>query len=143
MNSRVRQCTRLMRVRGIQHDLAAAVAARAVRQVETLELSASKIATLRSGFVAEQGMVPGAVLASLGEIAMRLDVAREDLGKSINGARAQADACQEARLVARRNQESAERLTGKAVTQATRRSERRRSEPRAPRRRLDDEDQQG
>lgn len=143
MNSRVRQCTRLVRVRGIQHDLAAAVAARAVRQVETLESSDSKLAMLRDGFGVEQGTMSGAVLASLGEIAMRLDVAREGLGKSITGARAQADACKAARLVARRNQESAERLTGKAITQAVRRSERKQPEPRAPQRRLDDEDQQG
>lgn len=143
MNARVRQCTRLVRVRGIQHDLAAAVTARAVRQVETLEQSDGKLAQLRDGFGAEEGMISGAMLASLCEIATRLDVARETLGRSITGARAQADACKAARLIARRNQESAERLTQKATAQAVRRSERKQPEPRAPRRRLDDEDQQG
>lgn len=139
MNQRVRQCARLARVRTIQHGLAAAVAERAVRQVESLETSAGKLALLRSGFGTEEGMVSGAALASLGEIAMRLDVAREGLTRSLQRARAQATVCRDKRIVARRDQESADRLTGNAAREAARRADRKHMPRSVIRKRLDDD----
>lgn len=133
-----RQCERLARVRTIQHGLAAAVSKRAALQVQTLEASSSQLASLREGFGNSQGTISGAALASLGEIAMRLDLARLGLSQSITGARAQASKYNSARLDARRNQESAERLTEKAATHAERRAERKQGERPSQRRRHDD-----
>ena len=137
MSARVRQCARLARVRTIQHTLAAASASRAARQVEALEASSDKLASLRIGFGAEQGETSGSALASLGEIAMRLDVAREGLKASIAGARRKATLCKEARMAARRDQESAERLTEKAAIEESRKAEKQQAQRPFARRRID------
>jgi hypothetical protein len=126
---------RLARVRDIQFGLAAAVHGQAERQVELLEGSAVRLASLRDGFAAEAGATSGSVLASLGELAMRLELAREGLRNSIAGARGNAERCKEARDAARRDQESADRLTEKATTEARRRAERKQAEQFRPRKR--------
>lgn len=142
MSNRVRQCSRLVRVRSIQHNLAALVADHAFRRVEALESSAGQLARLRDGFAPEQGTSSGAIIASLGEIAMRLDAARDGLGKTITGARAQAAASGEARLAARQRQESAQRITDKAAADAARKAEKKQAaSPRRRIRKLDPETQ--
>ena len=77
----------------------------------------------RGGFRAEPGLSSGAALASVGEIAMRLDLAREGLAKTLNGARDEAAIAKDARLAARRKQESAKRLGEKAAAEASRKAE--------------------
>jgi hypothetical protein len=118
MNARVRKTGRFARVRMIQHSLAAIAAAKATQQVESLEASMVKLVSLRDGARPPAGVIPGAMLAGAGEIAMRLDAAREQVARSADAARARAARCQEARLLARRNEDIAERLkeaTVKAV----------------------------
>lgn len=126
MNARVRQLARFARVRTIQHNLAAAAAAEAQRQVESLEASIGKLVGLRDGMRAPGGVIPAAMLASTGEIMTRLDQARETVARSAAGARAQASLREATRLAARRNQESAERLTDKAARTAEAIAERKR-----------------
>jgi hypothetical protein len=123
MSNRLRQCLRLTHVRSIQHGLAALASEHAHRRVEALEMSADQLARLRVGFGVEPGFSSGAALASVGEIAMRLDIAREGLAKSISGARDQADIAREARLAARRKQESTQRLSEKTAAEAARHAE--------------------
>lgn len=137
MTRRVRQCARLVRVRTIQHNIAAVSASRAARQVEALEASSHKLASLRIGFGAEPGQTSGSALASLGELAMRLDVAREGLKASIVGARRRASLCREVRMAAQRDQESAERLTEKAAIEESRKAEKQQAQRPFARRRID------
>lgn len=118
MNARVRQLARFARVRTIQHNLAAAAAAQAQRHAESLEASIGKLVGLRDGMQVPGGVIPAAMLASTGEIMMRLDEARETVARSAAGARTQASLREATRLAARRNQESAERLTDKAAKAA-------------------------
>ena len=110
MKSARAQRVRIARVRKIQHDLAAARAAVANEQVRSLESSADQLARIRESMAADQGHTNGSALAGLGELALRLDVARDTLGKSLLNARAVAGTREGERLAAYRDQESAERL---------------------------------
>lgn len=139
MNPKVRRVERLVRVRKIQHALAAAKSEAARRRVAELELSAERLSLLRGGFGAGQGLVDGAALASLGEFAMRLDVAREGLTRTIGGARIYAERLHDRSMVARRDRESAERLGNKAVRDAVRALDRKQHSRRTLRRGLSEE----
>lgn len=138
MTARVRQFARIARVRRIQHGFASAAAVKAAGEAELLESSAARLAQLRAGLGAGAGETSGATLASLGELAMRLDKARAGLSTAISGARSIAQAREAVRLAARRDQESVERLGGKAAATAARLAERRMPVARRPRARLND-----
>lgn len=115
MKARVAKRQRIARVRRIQHDLASAAAARAENQVTMLENSAERLMQLRQSLTAGQGMSSGATLANLGELAMRLDAARNGLSDAIASARANAEHQANLRLDARRRQESADKLEARAA----------------------------
>jgi hypothetical protein len=129
----IRQRARIVRVRRVQHDLAAAAAAKATAELRALENSEERLKQIRHGLGAGEGQLFGSALASLGELAMRLDQAREGLGRSITGAKVQVATREGVRLAARRDQESAEKLEERAVAAARRADERKRSATRAPR----------
>jgi hypothetical protein len=136
MSNRLRQCLRLTQVRSIQHALAAGVSNQAQQRVEQLELSEGQLARLRGGFRSAPGLISGAALASTGELAMRLDLARHDLARTLSGARDQAEVARDARISARRREESARRLGEKSAEQAARKAEKKQvaSSPRRARR---------
>lgn len=142
MKNVIRQRARLARVRRIQHGLAATAAAQAKGEVRMLEDNVDRLARLRGGLGVGEGVTSGAYLSSLGELAMRLDKAREGLDRTIKGARAAADARETVRLAARRDQESAERLEQRAVSAAERLAERRAATPRRPRYRMTEQGEQ-
>lgn len=119
------QRARIARVRTLQHGIAATAAAQAAARVRELEDSAERLGLIHSSLRPADGLNPGARIASLGELAMRLDDAREGLKRSIGFARQAADAREGSRLVARRDQEGAERLHGRALAAETRAAERR------------------
>lgn len=123
--SLVRQRARIARVRRLQHDRAALAAAKAAGHVRALESNDERLGQMRRNLAAEPGLTTGALLASRGELAMRLESARAGLGLSINGARAAAALREQARLGARRDQESAEKLQDRAATHAAREEDRR------------------
>jgi len=106
---------RIARVRKVQHSLAAAAAARAENHAVMLETSAERLAQLRFSLSVNKGMSSGAVMANLGELAMRLDDARHGLKDAIASARANASQQAEVRLEARRRQESANKLEARAA----------------------------
>ena len=116
--SAVAQRARIARVRRLQHNLAAAAAAKAKGHVQSLELSSSRLKQIREGLAAEPGLTSGASLASRGELAMRLESARNGLGRTIEGARAAARLRETERLGARRDQEGAEKLEHRATQAA-------------------------
>lgn len=115
MNAVRRQRARIARVRRLQHDRAAARAAIAQEQVVSLEASEQQLKRIREGIVADHGHTSGAALAGMGELALRLDVARDGLGKSLLNARAVAGTREVERLAAYRDQESAEKLKERAA----------------------------
>ena len=116
----LRQRARIARVRGIQHSLAALAAAKASGHVVTLESNQQRLKQMGEALTAPPGPSTGATLASRGELAMRLDAARHGLGQSIDVARAAASLRERARLGARRDQESAEKLEKKAASAVAR-----------------------
>ncbi len=120
MSRLVRQRARLARVRRVQHNLAAGAAARAAAEVQRLEASVTRLAQLRDGLAAAEGLATGATLASLGELALRLDGARAGLAPSISRARTAADRREAERLEAHRNEESADKLEQRALATAER-----------------------
>jgi hypothetical protein len=115
MNGLVRQRARLARVRRIQHGLAATVAAQAAGRVQMLETSRERLRQMRSELRPAEGPTTGAAMARMGELAMRLDSARHNLGPTIDSARSAAMAREGERLAARRDQESAEKLEAAAL----------------------------
>ena len=112
--SNVAQRARIARVRRLQHDLAAAAAAKANGHLQNLELNNHRLKQIREGLSAEPGLTTGASLASRGELAGRLEGARNGLGRTIEGARAAVRLREHERLGARRNQEGAEKLEQRA-----------------------------
>ncbi len=112
------QRTRIARVRRLQHNLAAAAAAKANGHVQSLELNSRRLKQIREGLAAEPGLTSGASLASRGELATRLESARDGLGRTIDGARAAARLRETERLGARRDQEGAEKLERRAARAA-------------------------
>jgi hypothetical protein len=114
MNGLVRQRARLARVRRIQHGLAASVAAEAAGRVQMLETSRERLLQMRSELCPIAGATTGAAMARMGELAMRLDAARYNLGPTIDSARSAAAAREAERRSARRDQESAEKLEAAA-----------------------------
>lgn len=139
MNGQVQQRGRIARVRRIQHGLAASSAAQAAEQVQLLETNRQRLALMRTELSAPRGMSSGAELARLGELAMRLDDARQGLARSIDTARAAAAARETLRVEARRDQESAERLQQAAEQAVASAAERRPLRSGRPRSRLQDE----
>ena len=125
MNGLVRQRARLARVRKIQHGLAATVAAAAAERVQLLETSRERLRQMRAELRPIEGATSGAALARMGELAMRLDSARFGLAPSIDAARSAASAKEQARVRARQDQESAERLEHAAARAAADMAERR------------------
>jgi hypothetical protein len=110
MTAALRQRQRIVRVRKIQHALAASAAATAAGRVRSLELSRERLRQMRVELKPVAGPTNGQALAQTGELAMRLDSARLGLGQTIESARSAAATREAERLVARRDQESAEKL---------------------------------
>ena len=125
MNGLVRQRARLARVRRIQHGLAATVAAKAAGRVQMLETSRERLLQMRTELRPVEGATTGAAMARMGELAMRLDAARNSLGPTIDSARSAAAAREADRRAARRDQESAEKLQAAALRVAEEAAEQR------------------
>ena len=118
MSAALRQRQRIVKVRRIQHALAANAAATAAGRVRNLELSRERLLQMRAELKPVEGPTCGQALAQMGELAQRLDSARLGLGQTIESARSAAAIREAERLTARRDQESAEKLEDIAVRAA-------------------------
>lgn len=118
MSNALRQRQRIVRVRKIQHALAANAAAQAAGRVRTLEMSRTRLLQMRAELKPVEGPTSGQALAQMGELALRLDSARLGLGPTIESARSAAAVREAERLAARRDQDSAEKLEGMAYRAA-------------------------
>lgn len=116
MSSMLKQRARISRVRRLQHNIAASSVAEANMQLRQLEFSQERLSQMRLDLGARMGATSGAMMASAGELAMRLDAARVGLAPSIDAAKAAVALKEERRLHARRDQESAERLEQRSVS---------------------------
>lgn len=123
MTGALRQRQRIVKVRKIQHALAANAAATAAGRVRSLELSRERLLKMRAELKPVAGPTTGQALAQMGELAQRLDSARLGLGPTIDSARSAAATREAERLAARRDQESAEKLEGIAFRAAEELSE--------------------
>jgi len=127
MKAIVQQRARIARVRHVQHLQAAAAAAAAQGQLDQLELSAQRLATLRGSLGCAPGLSTGAALSGAAELALRLDNARIGLTDAIVSARAVAAERAEQRIEARRRKESADKLDSRAAAALARLIEQRAS----------------
>ena len=118
MSSALRQRQRIVKVRKIQHALAANAAAAAAGRVRSLELSRTRLLQMRAELKSVEGPTTGQALAQMGELALRLDNARLGLGQTIDSARSAAAMRETERVASRRDQESAEKLEGIAFRAA-------------------------
>lgn len=125
MSNSIRQRTRIARVRRIQHGMAALAATRAQDHVQALETNEERLKQMRQALAAASGPCLGADIASRAELAMRLEAAREGLRNTIAGAKKTVELKEQARVGARRHQESAEQLEARAVSAAARKADQR------------------
>jgi hypothetical protein len=123
--SNVKQRARIARVRRIQHGLAALAATKAQDHVQTLETNEQRLMQMRQALAAASGPCRGADLASRAELAMRLEAAQAGLAKTIAGAKTVVTLREQARIGARRDQESAEQLETRAASAIARKQDRR------------------
>ena len=135
--SATKQRARIARVRRIQHGMAALAATRAQDHVSALENNEQRLQQMRHALAAGTGASLGADLASRCELAMRLELAQQGLAKTIVGAKKTVALREQARMGARRDQESAEQLEARAASAAARKQDRRsaalfRPRPRKP-----------
>src|ERR1700741_4848150 len=103
MKALVAKRARITRVRDVQHRLAMSAAATAEAQVVTLETNAAKLASMRDSLTVPTGPTTGAALQNRGELAQRLDKARDGLTDAIVSARAAAERKVAERLEARKH----------------------------------------
>ena len=132
MSATVRQRARIARVRELQHNLAAVEATRAANEAAKLEHTASQLARLRDTLA--PAVASGAAIAGLGELRTRLDTAQAGLAHPIAVARKSAEAAEDRRRDAHRDQEAATRLLTNARSTAEAAAERRASANCRPRR---------
>jgi hypothetical protein len=107
---------RLVRLRAIEHHLAAAALARADTALTNVTAIEGRVGHLRDGIATSPGETTGRVLQSLAEFAQRLDGARDGLASSRTAADAERAACDEVRRAARRSEELAGRLHSSALS---------------------------
>lgn len=101
---------RMIRIRAVEHRAAQARLAKAQGDLSDLARLASRLESLRSDLNVGTGAVQGMALNSLGEMAMRLEAAREQLKNPINDAREHRDDMTAIQRGAHAREESASRL---------------------------------
>ena len=79
MTTRTARRKRIIRVRSVEHQMAEANLARANGELANLVELAKRLETLRVDLAMAKGEVAGRALNSIGELAMRLDMAKENL----------------------------------------------------------------
>ena len=79
MNARTARRKRIIRVRNVEHQMAEANLARANGELASLVELAKRLETLRSDLAMAKGAVAGRALNTIGELGLRLDMAKENL----------------------------------------------------------------
>ena len=108
------RCTRILRVRSIEHRVAASRQAVAERRVVELLGVARRLGDLRESLRPVPGPVSGQALHAMSEMEDRLRRAAGDLAQPISLAEAHHEQASIARIWARTREDGAERLRDKA-----------------------------
>lgn len=135
MKEQIKGRARLLRVRGTQHRIAQADAARAQHDVERVLFNRQRVEQLRSDVQVRPTMTTGAHLATVAEFAMRLDgvsaILKASEQRTLAIAELRRDACIQAQIneegvrrLHRSAVDSWEALAGKRLAQSTRRRRR-------------------
>ena len=110
MNARTARRKRIIRVRTVEHQMAEANLARATGELASLVELSKRLETLRADLAMAKGEVAGRALNTIGELGMRLDMAKENLVAPLvnaNSRREQAGVMAQSAMV---KEESAVRL---------------------------------
>ena len=91
MNARTARRKRIIRVRTVEHQMAEANLARANGELASLVELAKRLETLRADLAVAKGAVAGRALNTIGELGMRLDVAKDNLVAPLSHASAHRD----------------------------------------------------
>jgi len=135
MNARTARRKRIIRVRTVEHQMAEANLARANGELASLVELSRRLETLRADLAMAKGAIAGRALNTIGELGMRLDMAKENLVAPLAGASFRRD---EAGLIAQSamvKEESAVRLYERSRRSAEAEMERRTDANRPHRRR--------
>jgi hypothetical protein len=135
MNARTARRKRIIRVRTVEHQMAEANLARATGELASLVELSKRLETLRADLAMAKGEVAGRALNTIGELGMRLDMAKENLVAPLVNAssrREQAGAMAQSAMV---KEESAVRLYERSRLSDVREQERRTDANRPHRRR--------
>lgn len=115
MSRHVDRCGRIVRVREVEHRVAAARQAAAERRVTDLLEVARRIDALRSSLGTSQGESDGQSLKAMSEMLSRLGKAEGDLARPIGEAEAIRERASLMRLAARTREDGAGRLREKTA----------------------------
>lgn len=125
MTSRTARRKRIIRVRSVEHQMAEANLARATGELANLVELGKRLETLRTDLAMAKGAVAGRALNTIGELGMRLDMAKENLVAPTAGASARRDQMGALAQRAMVKEESAVRLYERSRKSAEQEMERR------------------
>ncbi|HET8749858.1 MAG TPA: hypothetical protein VFM42_03865 [Sphingomicrobium sp.] len=115
MTSLSQRFTRVVRVRSVEHQVAAADQVAAERRIVELLGVARRLGELRSNLRPRLGLTSGQSMQAMGEMQNRLSQAEAELARPIRQAEANHEQASAARLVARAREDGAGRLRDKAA----------------------------
>ena len=125
MNARTARRKRIIRVRTVEHQMAEANLARAIGELASLVELSKRLETLRADLAMAKGEVAGRALNTIGELGMRLDMAKENLVAPLVNASSRRDQAGVVAQSAMVKEESAVRLYERSRKSAEAEQERR------------------
>ena len=128
MNARTARRKRIIRVRTVEHQMAEANLARANGELASLVELSKRLETLRADLAMAKGEVAGRALNTIGELGMRLDMAKENLVAPLVNASSRRDQAGVVAQSAMVKEESAVRLYERSRLSDAREQERRTEE---------------
>ena len=135
MTARTARRKRIIRVRTVEHQMAEANLARANGELASLVELSKRLETLRADLAMAKGEVAGRALNTIGELGMRLDMAKENLVAPLVNASSRRDQAGVVAQSAMVKEESAVRLYERSRLSDVREQERRTDANRPHRRR--------
>ena len=135
MTARTARRKRIIRVRTVEHQMAEANLARATGELASLVELSKRLETLRADLAMAKGEVAGRALNTIGELGMRLDMAKENLVAPLVNASSRRDQAGVVAQSAMVKEESAVRLYERSRLSDVREQERRTDANRPHRRR--------
>ena len=110
MNTATARRKRIIRVRSVEHQMAEAKLARAQGELANLVELSQRLERLRADLAVAKGEIQGRAMNSVGELGMRLDMARESLVAPMETASQRRDHMGQLARHAMMKEESAQRL---------------------------------